>query len=645
MAFRHELIYHTLYHGMSASLRTALHRQAAEYLARAGARAEQVADQLLAAPPQADSWMIDWVAGAAPVLSQRAPRVSVDLLVRAREGLVPQDCRRELLDAELATANLLLGNNEEAVRLARSALTFTRDPALAGQVAWTLTYALPRLGRVAEAIEVTDKALARSELPAVWAARLRACKGMSLLALGRYDEARSEAEQAEAAGNLAGDRLAIGYSLYTIAEVEIHQRRDAIAAKVAYERALAMFADDPEATDLVLLLMANLGGALSGLGMPDAADRVFAAVAAMLDRGTEPRQAQVRVLSAVYAFYRGRWDDALAEVETAERLPLEATYRQYLSGVVAQVAVHRDNRAAADSSLRGAENVRLADYDYRLLIEFLLVAWALAAERDARPAEALARFVAIFDPDGTREFAQLGVISSQWLPDVVRLALAVGEPDIATAATRACTREADRQRRPTPKAAAQHCQGLLDRDADAVQATAALFRSIGYPLLSAQALENAGVLYAELGEIQAARSAYHQAIDIYSDLGAEWDIIRADARLRQYGIRRGTRAGRDRPTTGWDALTPIEQKIARLIAEGLSNPDIASRVFLSRNTVQTHVSHILKKLRAQSRVEIVRTVPHQFRLPAETSFRAAPSTPRSLTEPAQPFLPAAHARR
>jgi DNA-binding CsgD family transcriptional regulator len=53
------------------------------------------------------------------------------------------------------------------------------------------------------------------------------------------------------------------------------------------------------------------------------------------------------------------------------------------------------------------------------------------------------------------------------------------------------------------------------------------------------------------------------------------------------------------------------QKIARLIAEGLSNPDIAGQMFLSRNTIQTHVSHILGKLSARSRAEIARAVPQR----------------------------------
>ena len=47
-------------------------------------------------------------------------------------------------------------------------------------------------------------------------------------------------------------------------------------------------------------------------------------------------------------------------------------------------------------------------------------------------------------------------------------------------------------------------------------------------------------------------------------------------------------------------------RVAHLVAQGLSNPGVAARLFLSRNTVQTHVSHILAKLEVSSRVEIIR---------------------------------------
>jgi DNA-binding NarL/FixJ family response regulator len=110
-------------------------------------------------------------------------------------------------------------------------------------------------------------------------------------------------------------------------------------------------------------------------------------------------------------------------------------------------------------------------------------------------------------------------------------------------------------------------------------------------------------------------------VAIYTDLGAAWDIGRADARLRPYGVRRG-RPGARRPATGWAALTPTEVKVAYLVGEGLSNPDIAKRLFLSRYTVQVHMSKILAKLQVRSRVEVANEVGRQAadsRLPAARS--------------------------
>jgi DNA-binding NarL/FixJ family response regulator len=51
-------------------------------------------------------------------------------------------------------------------------------------------------------------------------------------------------------------------------------------------------------------------------------------------------------------------------------------------------------------------------------------------------------------------------------------------------------------------------------------------------------------------------------------------------------------------------MTQSEQRIADLVAEGLSNPEIARRLYVSRRTVETHVSHILRKLDLSSRVQL-----------------------------------------
>ena len=55
---------------------------------------------------------------------------------------------------------------------------------------------------------------------------------------------------------------------------------------------------------------------------------------------------------------------------------------------------------------------------------------------------------------------------------------------------------------------------------------------------------------------------------------------------------------------GWGSLTPAERKVAELVAQGLTNREIGERLFISRYTARTHVSHALAKLGLRSRVEL-----------------------------------------
>ena len=61
---------------------------------------------------------------------------------------------------------------------------------------------------------------------------------------------------------------------------------------------------------------------------------------------------------------------------------------------------------------------------------------------------------------------------------------------------------------------------------------------------------------------------------------------------------------RKRPSTGWASLTPTELDVAKLLTKGLTNPQVAQRLFIGRGTVKTHIAHILAKLGMSSRAEV-----------------------------------------
>jgi DNA-binding CsgD family transcriptional regulator len=86
-------------------------------------------------------------------------------------------------------------------------------------------------------------------------------------------------------------------------------------------------------------------------------------------------------------------------------------------------------------------------------------------------------------------------------------------------------------------------------------------------------------------------------------------LVPVERFVRRFGgqgraARTGAGARPARAATGWGSLTGAERTTALLVAEGLSNPAIASRLFVSRHTVESHLKHAYAKLGISSRVEL-----------------------------------------
>ncbi|QFZ22001.1 helix-turn-helix transcriptional regulator [Saccharothrix syringae] len=85
------------------------------------------------------------------------------------------------------------------------------------------------------------------------------------------------------------------------------------------------------------------------------------------------------------------------------------------------------------------------------------------------------------------------------------------------------------------------------------------------------------------------------------DAFTEGRALRLDEAIAWIRRSRGTRS---RPSSGWDSLTPAERSVVDLAVAGLTNPDIGKRLFMSRATVKTHLSHVYAKLGVANRTEL-----------------------------------------
>ncbi|SDD75513.1 BTAD domain-containing putative transcriptional regulator [Actinokineospora iranica] len=597
LAFGHPFLRQALYESAAPPERAAAHRRAAEALAGAGAPVRSVAEQVAAAPVPVDAWVVRWLVDNHAAVADRAPSIAVDLLRRVlATGLLTRARRASLLTA-LARVRFHLGQHPEAE--AEQALAATADPDEAAEARQVLAALRHRRGDTDGAAAALRDAVDDPAVPRPWRARHR-----SLLAgFRRGDmngladpadlaEAERSARQALAESVAAGEPYPVAHATQTLWLVH-SVRRDHGRALRCVDSALAVVGERPDLAELRFDLIDNRVFTLQNL------DRLADAEAALRSaRETAARHGLpggLPVSAAVHHYWTGDWDHALADLaEVTEygptgirpglRDPGAAALLRH--GVAALIAARRDDRATAAAHLDAIDARPPRTLPERENCDFSLMVLALTAEQRGAPDEALRVLAPVLRPDHARM-----MLRHQWLAHVIRLALSVGDPDLARDALAVCAAEADNEVVPARAAAAlAHCQALVSGDPAPALTAAAHYRAVGRPLELAAAMEDAAALLAAAGRAQEATAALTEALAEYALVRARWDIRRAEARLATFGVR----ADPARP--GWAALSAIEVRIARLLAAGLPAAEIAIRLAIPRRTVQEHVSGVLDKL-------------------------------------------------
>jgi DNA-binding CsgD family transcriptional regulator len=604
LAFRHDVIREAVRESVPVSARRALDRQAADVLLAAGATPVEVAAQIAATAEPGDEQAISILLRAGEALATTDPGAGADLSRRALE-LAPRD--HTLRGPLLAQTAILLHSAGRVDEARAFADTHLRDALPAEQEAEVLLgiagmFSLPPDARVAAG----RQALALPELPAHVRAHHLAALFHNLLVGGRTEEARAIQAEAAAAVQASGD----ANSAFALALA------DNVTAYVD-----GRYEDSLELTEQA---------ARAGIGTTDWAREHLAQewrceTRTVLDHVDDSlRLAADSVAAAqrdrngwairIFEIWRGRQLHQLGRLDDAGAI-LEGQFSpetgdRFLgaldaAGIVAlgRVALHQGNGRLQQRTARLARGL-LEDATPNLRRE---AAWLLALQAMAAGDPGAAHgWLCALGEDERRTILPLFPIDVTDESQLVRIALAVGDGELAAVAAAQADRRAHlNEGVATIVATAAHARGLLTANTDDLERAVELFTSAPRPLARASALEDLGVARARAGAVDPAIEAFDAALILYAEAGATWDAGRVRSRLRQYGVRRRLVA-RERGDSGWGAMTDSELAVARLVAQGLTNREVAEQLFVSPHTVSSHLRSVFAKLDINSRLALTR---------------------------------------
>ena len=602
LAFRHDLVREAIYGDLPLSVRQGLHREAGRALAAAGAPPGRVATHLALGATPGDAEAVEWLRRAARQAAPRAPGVAADLLGRAIELIDPADPARDRLLVEQVDALGWAGRMRDSEALARDILSRRHNPAVEGALRLALGRALMTRGRIQDALAVSAAATGIAALTDRERVQLRAIAAWAQAGCGDLDGAEAAATAVRLEADRLGDDAAWCIAVTALTMVDVYRGYLSEAINLAPNVvARADRSSNPDAQRMTFHHTLAIG-LVEADRMHEAAEVVQQGRRACEALGSMWSLARLYHVSTMRRFLVGEWDDAIAEVETVLAMEQVAgtAALSLAHSKLALIAVHRGELEAAQQHLVAAEHA-VAESGPHPRTNW--IAWARGLLHEARgsPDQALGSL-----EEAWAESTAMGVASEypRLGPDLVRLALRMEKRGRAMAVTEAVEAVADRMGTASARGAALRCRGSLEADPEILLRAVTAFRKAPRPLERALACEDAAAALGRAGRLREARPLFDEALLVYEDLGARYDLDRAAAAMRSLGLRKGKRGARTRPLAGWEALTDTELRVANLAAEGMTNSQIATRLFISRHTVATHLAHIFGKLGIASRVEL-----------------------------------------
>jgi DNA-binding CsgD family transcriptional regulator len=591
--FVHPMVRAAIYADIPTGERARLHALAARVLEEEDAPGERIATHLLATDPASDAATVErLLAVAREALARGAPSSARSYLRRALAE-PPQTAERPVILAELGAAESLVGD-ERAVGHLREALRLGPPTATRRRAAVALARFLVLTGRPGQAAVIFETAPADPDRGDVEleAAAVAACAG-DVEAADTIDDRVAELR---AYAEHAPDPPPGVFAALAIVDVQANRPADPTG-----ELALLGLGTGPRGLGWASGLIAVFSALLFCERYDEAAAAVEEGTAIVRARGSSAHLAMCSAMRACLRLRRGAVVDAEADARTAlASAPALAHgfYGMFALATLVECLIERGQPEEAD-----AELARIGVPAHVTAVTYGSVLHARGRLRLAqqRPAEALDDFTA-----AGRHMVQGRCptpSAGAWRSAAALAHLALGHEEAA----RACAREElDLARAfgaPRALGVAARTAGVIDSRTPEGMAlldeSARVLNGSQAELERARALTELGAALRRAGRRAQAREHLRRALDLARRCRADVAADRAQTELRATGAR-----PRSLVLSGPASLTASERRVAELAASGLTNREIAQQLFVTRRTVETHLTHVFEKLGLDSRTEI-----------------------------------------
>jgi DNA-binding CsgD family transcriptional regulator/broad specificity phosphatase PhoE len=419
----------------------------------------------------------------------------------------------------------------------------------------------------------------------------------------RLDEA---VEHARIAAELAlelGDEGLAGEAFQTCSVAELLLGRDTAAATAA--RALAL---QPAAEDRRVLAQPRFGAAADYLGWTEperARDELEEMLQRSIELGDESSPPFVLAHLSLVECELGELDSALARALEGQEASEQSGQRTIFAFNLAIESLVEARRGREERARAAA--VRALD----LVPETggrqaeLVATWALGLLELALGAPDAA--VACLEPSilFVRREAIVEPGAIQFVVDQIEALIELGRRDEAFELLDWYEQNARRLERASALANCLRCRGLVAAQAGELDVALAAYEEAlewhakaELPLDRGRTLLALGATQRRAKRRREARETLEEALAIFERIGAALWTQRARAELARISGRAASPG----------ALTPAEERVAALVAEGKTNREVAVALFLSDRTVEGHLTHVFSKLGVRSRSELARSL-------------------------------------